>query len=284
MPALHISQEQADEFAIGSLESELERTIALHVAGCGPCRELVREAERIAGALALDVPMRRPPDRLRRRVRRAAGLQGPGIVHRFATIAPAVAGVAASIVAIAAFTGMVSIRGQVHDLQDRNATLEDQLNATVSQKVQIAALVQRVSEEERTSTELRQAARADHDLFVAMMSPESDIAEVVSLDPGASAVGRLIWDNEQKRVWFVASQLPRRPAGETYQVWVSSGGQYFSLGTFNSDESGFARYDTTLPQGLQRYETAVVTIERSGGVPERSGNAVFVTDLSRLHR
>ena len=284
MDAVHLSQEQADEFAIGSLEPELERPIALHVAECGACRDLVRAAERVAAALALGVPPRRAPHRLRKRVWASAGLQGPGIFHRLATIAPAAAGIAASIVAIAAFTGMVSVRGQIHDIRQRNANLQDQIDSTLSQKVQIAALVQRVSEEERTSTELRQAARADHDLFVAMMSPESDIAEVLSVDPGASAVGRLIWDNEQKRVWFVASQLPRRPTGETYQVWVSSGGRYFSLGTFNSDESGFARYDTTLPQGLQRYETAVVTIERSGGAPERSGNAVFVTDLSRLHR
>jgi anti-sigma-K factor RskA len=285
MDAAHISQEQADEFAIGSLEPEFERPIAVHIAECSACRDLVRDAERVAASLAVSVPMRRPNRRLRRRVWKAAGIEGPGVLTRIAMIAPAAAGIAASIVAIAAFTGMISVRGQIQDLRNENVALQDQIDSTLSQKVQIAALTQRVSDEERTSAELRQAADGDRDLLVAIMAPESDVAEVLSVDPNApSAVGRLIWDNEQTRVWFVAAHLPERPPGETYQIWVSSGGRYISLGTFNSDESGFARYDTTLPQGLKKYDTALVTIERSGGAPERSGNAVFVTDLSRLNR
>ena len=53
MPGEHISQEQADEFAIGSLEAPLERAIALHLAECPACRDIVRDSERLAATFAL---------------------------------------------------------------------------------------------------------------------------------------------------------------------------------------------------------------------------------------
>lgn len=50
MPGEHITQEQADEFAIGSLEPALERAIALHLAECAACRDIVRDSERLAAS------------------------------------------------------------------------------------------------------------------------------------------------------------------------------------------------------------------------------------------
>jgi hypothetical protein len=199
-------------------------------------------------------------------------------------VATAGAGIAAVLVAVAAFTGMVSVRGEVRELKAENASLQSQIDDALSQKVEIAALTRRLNDGEQTSSELRLAARGDRDLLIALLSPESDVAEVFSVNDSGPAIGRLVWDEQQKKVWFVASHLLPRPAGETYQVWVSSGGRYFSLGTFNADDTGFARYETSVPAGLKSYESAVVTIERAGGSPERTGPSVFVTDLSRLRR
>ena len=65
---------------------------------------------------------------------------------------------------------------------------------------------------------------------------------------------------------------------------MNSDGKYVNLGTFNPDVSGFARYETFVPQGLASYESAVVTIEHANGAQERAGPSVFVSDLSRLRR
>jgi anti-sigma-K factor RskA len=284
MDRLHITSEQADEFAIGSLPTEEERLIALHIMQCDPCRDVVRTSERVAASLAMGLQRRPPPPRLKRRTLVGAGIARPGLLRRASVYARAAAGVAAVFVAIAAFTGMVSVRGQIQGLRNENVKLYDQIDSALSQKVEIAAVSQRLTEEERTTRELRFAARGDRDLLIALLSPESDAAEVVSTDQSSRAIGRLVWDEEQKRVWFVANRLPSRADGEVYQIWVSSGGRYISLGTFNSDTSGYARYETTVPQGLKSYDGAVVTIERGGGAVERSGPSVFVTDLSRLRR
>ena len=67
--------------------------------------------------------------------------------------------------------------------------------------------------------------------------------------------------------------------GAAYQLWVDADGTFVSLGTFNSDESGFARFQALVPQGVDGYDNAVVTVE-DGPAAQRSGPAVLVADLS----
>lgn len=284
MAGEHITQEQADEYAIGSLESRLERAVALHLAECPSCRDIVRDSERLAATFALSTPRRSPPRHLRSRVFTAAGISRPGPLRRLSIVARAAAGVAAVFVAIAAFTGMLTVRDQVGDLRQANDDLQTQIDDALSQKVELAVLTRKLDDQEAASLQLQQAAKSDRDLFVALLSPLSDVAEVTAQgDHADERIGRLVWDATNKRVWFVASELARRPDGETYQIWVNSGGKYVSLGTFRPDESGFARYDTIVPEGIESYDSAVVTIEPAGGSPTRSGPTVFfVTDLSRL--
>ncbi|MBA4179853.1 MAG: hypothetical protein C0506_04620 [Anaerolinea sp.] len=282
MATVHITQEQADEYAIGSLEPQAERLVALHLGECLACRELARDSERLAGALALAAPRRKAPHRLRQRVMRGAGLMRPSPFHRVTVVARAAAGIAAVFVAVAAFTGMVSIRGQMGDLREHNDRLQAQIDDALSQKIEIAALTRGLDEAERNSAELKRAAASDRDLLLALMSPKTKVADVFTRDDGTFSIGRLVWDEDQKRVWFVARDLPQRPKGETYQLWANAGGRFYSLGIFAPDVTGFARYDTTVPQGLATYESAVVTVERAGGSNERTGPSVFVADLSGL--
>ncbi len=279
-----LSQEEADEFAIGSLDAVAEAEIAAHLGACAACLQLVRVSQQVASALAFAVPSHRSPSRLRRRTFLAAGVERPRMLTRVLGAGRAVAAVAAVVIAVAALAGMLTVRAQVHDLQQENTDLSVQVNDALSQKIEILALTHRLNDEERRSAELQQAARGDRDLLLALLSPESDVAEVFAVEQSAYSLGRLVWDGGQKKVWFVASRLRPLGEGETYQLWASSGGKYHSLGTFNADASGFARHEAIVPQGLESYESAVVTIERAGGAPERTGASVFVADLSRFRR
>ena len=283
MPGVHITQEQADEFAVGAVEPELAGLIVLHCDECADCRELVREAEQVAAMLALGAPRKAPPEHLRSRVLRSAGIVRPGFGATALRFASAGTGVAAVILAIAALVGFFRVSSQVDDLEDQNAELQADVDGAASTKVELAVISSRLAEEEQLTEELRVAAQNDRDLLVALLSPESDVTTVVSVNedlPGA--VGRLVWDQQQERMWFVASRLDRLPDGQTYQLWVYDGSEYVDLGTFNADESGFARHQNWVPQGLESYDSAVVTIESAPGAFEREGPSVFVTDLSSL--
>ena len=283
MTGEHITQEQADEFAIGSLEPASEHDVTVHLAECPACRDIVRDSERLAATLAMSSPLKRPPSHLKDRVLAAAGIRRPGPLRRVAGYARTAAGIAAVFVAVAAFTGMVWMRGEMSGLRDDDERLQRKIDEALSQEVEIAALTRKLDDQEKEAARLADAATGDQDLIVALLSNNTRIADVVPAAEDSTSIGRLVWDGDQKRVWFVASDLPQRPAGETYQLWVNSGGKYYSLGTFAADPDGFARHQTIVPEGITSYDTAVVTIERAGGSPIRQGPTVFlVYDLSRL--
>lgn len=281
MPGEHITQGQADEYAIGALEPHLERAVSLHLSECHDCRDMVRDAERLAARLALSAPARRANRRLKQRVWTQAGITRPSFAQRAVKFVPAAAAIAAVFVAAAAFTGMVSMRNDVNGLRAENVNLQHEINDVQSQKVEIAALTERLSDAEAASLKQQEATRNDRELMLAMMSPESDTANLQPTEGNGSAIGRLIWDEENDRLWFVANQLPQRPRGETYHVWVNADGKYVSLGAFNTDASGFARFEAELPEGIARYDQAIVTIE-SIAAQERDGDAVFVAALWSL--
>lgn len=282
MPGEHISQEQADEFAIGSLEPALERAIALHLAECPACRDIVRDSERLAATFALSTPSRRPPSRLKGRVLAAAGIRRPSPIGRAFAFGRATAGLAAVLVAAAAFTGFVWVRGEVHDLREDNSRLRTQIDAALSQEVEILALTRKLDDQAAAAARLEEAAADDKDLVVALLASSTKIAEVYSSEGAGAAIGRFIWDDQQKKVWFVASDLPQRPPGETYEIWVASGGKYYTLGAFEPDEKGFARHTASVPEGITTYESAVVTIERDGTADRKGPTVFWVADLSSL--
>ncbi len=286
MERFHVTPEQADEFAIGSLPAELDAAVRLHIDECDVCASLVAESRRIASALLLIVPRRSAPPGLKRRVFQSAGITRPGAIARTVKWATAGAGVAAAAVAILALTGMLSVRGDIHDLRSENATLASRLDDALAQKVEIAALSRQLDEQARRATDLLIAAQGDRELMLALLSPDSQIAEVYAVDDGLSgaAIGRFIWDDAQKKVWFIASRLRSLDQGQTYQLWVNAAGRYQTLGTFNSDNVGFARYTTLVPQGLKGYDSVVITVESAPGGEERQGPSVFVADLSELRR
>ncbi len=284
MDAGHISQEQADDYALGALEPADEHAVLLHIGDCRECRLLVHESERVAASLAFALPARKAPRGLKQRVMASAGIAKPSIVSRTFRLSRAAAGVAAVFVAVAAFTGMVSIRSQIGDLRDTNTDLQSQIDDARSHEVEILALTQRLNDDARTLFDLRQTSRADRELTLAILSPDSTVADVFPKEEAGTALGRLIWDDEQKKLWFVATRLPSLPNGDTYQIWMNSGGKWFSIGTFAPDSTGYARYETVLPQGLRSYDSALVTIERAGGSPERTGPSLFVADLSVFQR
>ncbi|MDZ7729424.1 MAG: anti-sigma factor [Dehalococcoidia bacterium] len=279
----HISQEQADEYAVGSLEPQLEHAIMLHAAECDACSQALVEAERVATSLSLGTPLEPAPEHLRKRVTVAAGLKRPGLIHRALRMAPAAAALAAVFVAVVALAGMVSMRGEVRELQVRNGQLQKQIDDVSSQEVEIFALSQRLSEAEQKARDIEQSAEEDRELLAAMLSPESDVADVITTADGgnSNSIGHLVWEEKQKRLWFVARNLPQLDGTQTYRLWVESGGDYIPLGTLQPDESGTATYERYLPEGIGAYDTAVVSIERSASPgEERYGDSVFF--ISRL--
>ncbi len=274
----HITREQADEYAVGSLEPEMERLITLHAADCARCREILFESEDVAATIAMSAPRHQAPPRLKNKVAVEAGITRPGPMQYFVRFGQAAAIFAAVLVSVAALTGMVSMRGQVQDLREQNAGLQSEVRDLSSQEVQILDLNMRVSEAEQRAAEFEESAERDRELLAAMMNPESETAEVVTMEHGEGAQGRLIWEEDEGRLWFVAHKLPELPGDQAYQLWVEDGGDYIPLGTLRPDDSGTATFVRNLANGLSGYAQAIVTVEsrEAGHAYERRGDSVFL--------
>jgi hypothetical protein len=216
----------------------------------------------------------------------SAGISRPSWGQRIFGYAKTATGIAAAVIAVAAFTAMLSVRGQIQDLQAENTVLHADINDLASTQVELAVVKRDLNEQQQITQEMQTAAESDRDLLVAISSKDTQYAEVVPTDENGSAIGRLVWDPQQNKVWFVAAKLSQPPQGKTYQIWVQNAeGEYTSLGTFRPDSTGFARYERFVASGLEAYETAIITIEQAGGVIERSGAAtVFVARLEQLRR
>src|SRR5690606_18853832 len=102
----------------------------------------------------------------------------------------------------------------------------------LSQEVEIAALRGEISDAERRAFELEIAARGDRELLLTLLSPSTDVADVISVGESQSGVGRLVWDEGQGKLYFVGTGLTPADTGKTYQIWVNRQGTWESLGTF----------------------------------------------------
>jgi anti-sigma-K factor RskA len=280
VPGDHITQEEADEFALGVVDPVRAREIALHVAACDECQARLDAAEDLTARLALSLPVERPSDRVRTRVFQETGIARPGFVHRLLRVSGAFATAAALGIAGLAIYGVFTFRGDVNDLRDQNADLQRQVDEALSQRVELAVISQQLESTNERVDDLLARAQADRDLQLALLSPKSRQALVVNLEQGESGpIGRFVWDPEQGKFWFVAEGLAPQPTGKTYELFAGDDGTYVSLGTFNSEADGFVLYKADVPAGLSDYDTAAVTIEDTASNRQRSGPAVFVLNL-----
>lgn len=89
--------------------------------------------------------------------------------------------------------------------------------------------------------------------------------------------GRMYWARATDAWVFVANDLPRPPAGRTYQLWLVTGDQKISAGTFAPDSGGTVLVRATYRLTPEQLKAIAVTVEPEGGVPEPTGPMVLVT-------
>lgn len=87
---------------------------------------------------------------------------------------------------------------------------------------------------------------------------------------------RMFWDQATNRWTFVAHRLPALAQGRTYQLWLVSGGQKISAGTFVPDARGDAVVRAEYVLAKNALAAVAVTEEPNGGVPQPTGAMIVV--------
>ena len=239
----------AAAYALGSLEGEDRAAFEKHLAECATCRADVQELQETAAMLAYAAPPAHAPGALRDRVLRESRDVRPLVRTSRVRLFPTVARLAAAAsLTLAVLTG-VELRGE----RGERAKLALALDSV---RAELGA---------RDST------------IAAFFGPE---VHVVSLSPtGEKPSMRVFWNHTRNIFIVTAFNVPRAPAGKTYQLWaIAKNKAPMSMGTFNTDANG--RLTAIIPVGNVINDAGFIDL--CGLTMEPEGGSSQPTEQPRL--
>jgi hypothetical protein len=246
--------DQLEGYALGALDRDEAAAVARHLAGCESCRRELRRYEDVAAALPAALAgasqLRLHPS-LRNRV-----LLG---LSRGRTSTASWSRYVLRAVAVAA---LVLLAGSLVWSWQLNAELahERQVNAEMAGKL----------------------TRYQLTVFEVVDSPvtvKRSLKSTVDFSSNAP-YGKVFSRTDQYDVVAMVNRLPQPPAGQVYQLWLTSDGRTTLAGPLEVDKDGFAYLVYRDSRRGPNYQQAIVTLQPLGGATP-STNVVLIWQGSR---
>lgn len=285
-----VAREELAGTALDALAPAERSAVLAHVAECAECRAELAAYEEASALLALAVPVRpldaAPSARVRARLLARAAAHGTAApAHADVTLADASLARPAGGAARASRAGVAS-----RWVANRWVASRWLAAAAVVAFAVTAALLARATGERDAARlalragEARALARADS-LSAALAGSEAMVAaltgpsvRVVELSAAGARepVARMFWDRAANRWTMVAHNLPRPRQGMTYQLWLVTGKEKISAGTFQPTAAGDAMMQAQYSLAADALRAVAVTEEPMGGMPQPTGPMVIV--------
>ena len=247
-------------YALGELAGVERNELEEHLHTCAACRRELQALRGDLGLLGLSSSGPQPPARSKERLMRAIAAE-PRRVPSSAPVelsrrslwrawVPACAALALLFVTIVMWRS--------------NRTMNNQLAELANQNQEQTVRLDRLNEELRL-----------------LKSPD---AVHVSLNPMKSPrqpSGTAIFSSSQKRMMFMASNLPPVPEGKAYELWIiPRQGAPMPAGMFKPDEHGNAMMmDHPMPQGVIAKAFAI-TVEKEEGSDKPTSPIMLMGEVS----
>jgi hypothetical protein len=187
----------------------------------------------------------------------------------------ALLGAGALVLAVLVFAGWQRLETRFDETSQRAAAAERSVLQTRDVARQAISAVEQAADR-RIQTAQRAADTAQL-LTGILAAPDLRRFDLLPAAPGITGIGRVLWSRSHG-VTLSASRLPPLPQGMTYQLWLRTPTVASSAGTLTPDADGRASLSSALPATLPRpIVGASVTVERLGGAPNPTGEAVLIT-------
>lgn len=244
-------EEQAAARALGALSPEEAARVDRHVDVCPPCKAMLREAQDVAGLLALTVQPARPSYQCKERLmamvehelsprtaRRVAGMlrASPLLVGNFHIPV----WVSRAVIA----TALVGLLGW---------------NVTLQRQIREARMIQYMVVTDHQPTDLK---------------PQGMIKDTVKY----KVVARMFLGPNGADAVLVIENLPAPPPGKVYQVWIANEKYQRSMHTFQVSHT-IEQVLMQTGEPLSQYKWVMITVEDEGGSPSPSKDTVLLGDL-----
>jgi len=148
-------------------------------------------------------------------------------------------------------------------------------------KTKITFLEKRLEVSDEVVSQLRTELTKQERILRVIQSSEVRIVDLQGQKASPEAIGRVLWDPNQKLAVFSALNLPAAPSDKDYQLWMLRGTQAVDAGIFSVDDEGKAIITIeTIADGINLTGFAV-TLEPKGGLPQPTGDFYLVGAVIR---
>jgi hypothetical protein len=239
------TRELLDAYALGALDPDDAYRLEGHVASCADCSEELSKSRRTASLLVLSVPLRRAPDRLRRRVMISAQKNDAGndrrrLLDRFRpSWRPAAVGLGVGGLAAILFVSLLQF--QLSDLRGDKNQLAQQLTAA--------------------STEIDQQRQ----IVAVLSASDSEKLPMQAAALRTEAESVYNWSRDSAAGFIVCNDFPYPPLGQVYQVWFTTSGSAESVATFLPHADGGCQIPMDMSRVDWRPQGIGISIEPEGG-------------------
>ena len=254
-------------YALGALDGEELREFEAHLkTGCPVCGQQIQEYGETVASIPRTLSNVKPSDDLKSRLMTRLDMepQRRGVVDFKPTTKtppmkrgwlPWACAAAAGIALTVSLTRVSSLNRGLAEQQDR-----------LNQQLEQLKVFQRLLSSEKEVTE-----------FVAR--PGTQITPLAGTDKSPQAAGKILWNAQEKKAFFYASNLATPPQGKTYQLWMIAGNKPIDAGIFavGPDGSGFLKVSSL--SDADKAQKFAVTLEPAGGVPQPTGDMHLLGSL-----
>lgn len=272
------TQTLADGFVLGSLErAEAEEFSRRLAAGEPSATRALKEAQRLLAGLPYALPPQTPPDALKlsvmRKLHETTSESSPPVFAEAGANIRALPqrqvlptrwrtwALAASLLLVVLSVGY--ILKQRSDIQ------------ALAQERQ--ALAQQVQEQQGKLNELETALAFHIDFAKAMQKPRVMLVDLSAPQGNHDGRGKVIFDRDERRAYFISLALPVLPEDQDYQLWHIGKSGPVNGGVFQVDSSGYAALQVLhLSQTGGDIAAFAVTREPKGGSAEPTLTQMFL--------
>jgi anti-sigma-K factor RskA len=156
------------------------------------------------------------------------------------------------------------------EVEQRVGTVSDTRAKLIEREAELDVAHQELSKQEQETAGLRKALSQRDDMLTFLRSAHVKVVSLTGLESAKTAGAFLLYDQETKKAFFYAFNMPALPPGKIYQLWAIVD-KPMSAGTFGTDSGQKSRVVLKNLPDLSHITKFAVSLEPEGGRPQPTG-------------
>jgi hypothetical protein len=156
------------------------------------------------------------------------------------------------------------------DLTKRAGDVGDIHNTLIEREVVLDQVRAQLAQSEKETAGLRRILAQRDEMLTFLKSAYVQVVSLSGLEAAKSAGAFLLYDQQTRKAFFYAFNMPPLPEGKTYQLWAIVD-KPMNAGVFHTDEGNKGRLLMKDLPVLSQIKKFAVSLEPEGGRPQPTG-------------